>query len=71
MLNHYSLLLEIAHLQQQEMFRQAEIERLYRQIKENRPGLLQQVGHCLLATVQHFKVNLQSNPVNKYQISGG
>jgi hypothetical protein len=54
--------LEIAHLRQQEMFRQAEVERLYRQIKENRPGLRQQVGHRLLTIVQHFKVYLQSNP---------
>ncbi len=62
MLNHYSLLLEIAHQRQQQMLQQAEAERRYRQLKENRPGLRQQVGHRLLATIQHFKVNLWSNP---------
>jgi hypothetical protein len=71
MLNHYSLLLETAYLRQQEMFRHVEAERLYMQLKETRLGWLHQVAHRLLATVQHFKVNLRSNLMKKYQISGG
>ena len=37
-------LLEIAYLRQQEMLQQAEAERLYRQLKGNRAGLLKQAG---------------------------
>ncbi|MCL4298621.1 MAG: hypothetical protein KJ077_22985 [Anaerolineae bacterium] len=61
MLNHHSLLLETAYLQQQEMFRQAEAERLYRQLKETRPGLLQRSSTYWLVAVRCLEVYLQPN----------
>ena len=57
-------LLEIAYLRQQEMLRQAETERLYRQLKGNRPGLLKQAGQRLLGAASQLKVHRQSNWVS-------
>ncbi len=56
-----NLLLEIAYLRHQEMLRQAEAERRYRQLKGNRPSLLKQVSHRLLATGWQLKAHRQSN----------
>ena len=63
MLNHSSLLLEIARQRQQVMLQQAETERLYRQLKGNRGGLLKQAGQCLLAAASQLKAFRQSKPV--------
>jgi hypothetical protein len=62
MINHYSLLQEFARLRQQEMLRQAETERLYKQLKGNRPGLLQQIGHHLADVARQLKTYTQSSP---------
>jgi len=53
-------LLEIAYLRQQEMLQQAEAEQLYRQLKENRPGLLKQVGHRLLVATRQLEAYSKS-----------
>jgi hypothetical protein len=55
-------LLEIAYLRQQEMLQQAEAERLYRQLKGDRPGLLKQVGPRLAGAAWQLKAYFQSNP---------
>lgn len=62
MINHYSLLLEIARQRQQEMLRQAEAEQLCRQLTENQSGLLQQIGHYLADAGRQLKTRTQSNP---------
>ena len=59
----YFLLFEVARLRQQEMLQQAEAERLYRQLKGNRVGLLKQAGKRLLAAVWQLKAYRQSKPV--------
>lgn len=56
-------LLEIAYLRQQEMLQQAEAERLYRQLKGTRAGLLKQAGHRLLGAASQLQAHRQSNPV--------
>ena len=61
MIYHYSLLLEIARQQQQELLHQAEIERCYKQLTEKRSALLQQVAHRLLATVWQLTIHSQPN----------
>jgi hypothetical protein len=61
MLNDYFLLLQIVRMRQQEMLQQAEADRLYRQLKENRPGLLQQIGCWLAGTVRQLKTHSQLN----------
>ena len=69
MLNHSSLLLEIARVRQQEMFQQAEADRLYQQLKGNQSGVLQRIGHRLLAATlqlpiaRQLKVHSQLKPV--------
>lgn len=55
-------LLEIARLRQQDLVRQAEAERLYRQLKGNRPEWLQQAGHLLTDAVRQLKVLPQPKP---------
>lgn len=55
-------LLEIAYLRQQEMLQQAEAERLYRQLKENRPGLLKQVARRFLAATRRLEAYSKSSP---------
>lgn len=62
MMDHYSLLLEIAHQRQQELLRQAETGHLYKRLKQNRPGLLQQIGHHVTDAVWQLKTNTHSNP---------
>ncbi len=57
-------LLEIAYLRQQEMLQQAEAERLYRQLKENRAGLLKQAVHRWLGAASQLKAHRQSNWVS-------
>ena len=59
-------LLEIAYLRQQEMLQQAEAERLNRQLKGNRGGLLKLAGHRLLNAKQRLGGHLQSNPVTPF-----
>jgi len=59
----YFIPLEIARMRQQEMSQQAEAERLYRQLKGNRAGLLRQVGRRLLAAVRQLKIHPQSSSV--------
>jgi len=61
MLNHYSLLLEIARVRQQEMLQQAEADRLYRQLKGNRSSLLQQIGCWMAGIVRQLKTHSQLN----------
>ncbi len=56
-------LLEIAYLRQQEMLQQAEAERLYRQLKGNRVGLLKQSAQRFLGAASQLKAHHQSNPV--------
>ena len=56
-------LLEIVYLRQQEMLQQAEAERLYRQLKGKRAGLLKQAGQRLLAAALQLKAHRQSNLV--------
>ena len=48
-------LLDQAHLQHTELVRQAEKERLYRQLKGNRPGLFRQL-------LDHFKSEVKPLP---------
>lgn len=62
MINHYSLLPEIAHQRQQEMLRQAETEHLSKQLKRKRPGLLQHVVHRLLTAARQLTAHSHSNP---------
>lgn len=47
-----TLLSEQARLQQQEILRQAQVDRLYQQLKAQQPGLFQRLKHRLLAAVQ-------------------
>ena len=63
MLNHYSILIEIARQRQQVMLQQAQAERLYRQFRGNREGLLKQAGQRLLAAASQLKASRQSKPV--------
>jgi hypothetical protein len=58
MLNHYSLLLKIARVRQQEMLQQAKADRLYRL---NRSNLLQQIGCWLASNVRQLKIHSQLN----------
>ncbi|MCB0174444.1 MAG: hypothetical protein KDJ52_22290 [Anaerolineae bacterium] len=62
MMDHNSLLLEIARQRQQERLRQAEAERLYRQLKRNRPNLLQQIGHRMTDAVRQFITHIRPHP---------
>jgi|GEM_PF-3418910 len=62
MINHYSLLLEAAHERHQELLRQAEIGRCYKQLKRNYPNWLQQIGRRLADAVRQLKTHTQSNP---------
>lgn len=62
MIDHYSLLLEIARQRQQELLRQAETEHLYKQLKQNQPRLLQQIGHHVADAVRQLITHIQSNP---------
>ena len=55
MMTNPSFLLNIAYLLQQEMLQQAEAERLYRQLKGNRVGLLKQISYHLLGATRQFK----------------
>ncbi len=59
-MSNHLVLLEIARMRQQDMFRQAETERLYRLLKPNRPTVLQQVGGCWPAVVGWLQGRSQS-----------
>ena len=58
----YFILLEIARTRQPEMFRKAETEQCYGQLKANRPGLFWQIGNRLVDTGQWLTAHSQSNP---------
>ncbi len=47
-----TILFEQTLLQHQEMLKQAETERLYRQLKRNQPGLIQQLANRLKAAIK-------------------
>ena len=49
-----SILFEQAQLQHQEMLKQAETERLYRQLKGNQPGLIQQLANRFKAVLKRL-----------------
>jgi hypothetical protein len=61
-MQNYFILLEFARQRRQDMVQQAEAERLYRQLKGNRPGSFRRIGHCLADAVRHLKAHSQSNP---------
>lgn len=61
MLTHF-LLFEVARLRHQEMLQQAEVERLYKSVKGNRPGVLRQIGYRLMDAIWQLKAHSQSNP---------
>ena len=58
----YFLLFEVARLRQQEMLQQAEVERFYKSVKGNRPGLLRKIGYRLVNAIWQLKIRSQSNP---------
>jgi hypothetical protein len=49
------LLLEMSQLRHRDMVQEAENERLIRQLEQNQPNLLQQVGQRLAAARAHLK----------------
>lgn len=60
------LLLRAAEAQHRKKLQEAEFQRLCRQIRESRPGMLQQVGDRLIAARQKLKAQTQprtSTPV--------
>ena len=61
MIDHDSVLLKFAYQRQQEMFKQAETERLYKQLKGNRPCLLRRVCRLLAGALWPIKVRHPSN----------
>lgn len=61
-MNHYSLLLEAAHERHQELLRQAQIERCYKQLKRNNPDWLRQIGQYLADSIKPVKAHPQSKP---------
>lgn len=62
MINHYSLLLDLARERHQRLVQQAEAERCYKQLKKNYPNRLQQIGQYLADTIKQLKVRPQSKP---------
>jgi hypothetical protein len=50
-----TILFEQAQLQHQEMLKQAETERLYRQLKGNQPGLIQQLRNRFKAALRQSR----------------
>lgn len=50
------LLLKMSQLRHQDMVREAEIDRLIRQLKQDQPNWLQQVGQRLAAARAQLKV---------------
>jgi hypothetical protein len=55
-------LTELAQIRHRERLQEAEIERLYSQIGETQPGLLDWIGRFLIAAGQHLKTQGLSEP---------
>ena len=54
---HHILLLEVGRYRQEEMLKNGEMERTYRQLMKNRPGLLQQISKRIVAAAGYFIPN--------------
>lgn len=55
-------LLEMAKLQQQDLIRRAEANRLYRQIEQGQPSWLQRVSRSLVSAAQQVRFMTHLNP---------
>ncbi len=54
-----NLMSDYARIREEEYRREAEAERWYQQLKGNQPGLLQRLGHHLLAAGQRLRAEAQ------------
>jgi hypothetical protein len=55
-------LLEVAKLQQQDLIRRAEAERLYRELQGNQPGWVQRISRGVMSAAQQVRLLVHLNP---------
>jgi len=57
---------QAAQLKYQDRLQEAEVERLYRQLRGNQPGLLKRINHHFKAAIQWMKPQAKPNLAGPY-----